>query len=145
MRPAKSFRFLDDGRIDLDNNPVEPVRRLRRWRRTLGHRLRSHHHRCRSVPLTRDDWRPPSRGQRGAIPSTLPPTGKLMHNAAFRCRFALVSPKRRLKLGDRRFPNSRDMSFSNGHSQRRQERPSFSARESISCNAASRLVASVTL
>ncbi len=47
-------RFLDDGRIELDNNPVErairartqepPVRRLRRRRRTLGHRLFPHRH-----------------------------------------------------------------------------------------------------
>jgi hypothetical protein len=48
-------RFLDDGRIDLDNNPVEPAIRpialgrkncgLRRWRRSVGYRLLSHSNR----------------------------------------------------------------------------------------------------
>ena len=48
-------RFLDDGRIDLDNNPVEPAirpialrrknRGLRRWRRSVGYRLLSHSNR----------------------------------------------------------------------------------------------------
>ena len=40
-------RFLDDGRIELDNNPVERaiVRRLGRWRRPMGNRMFPHRHR----------------------------------------------------------------------------------------------------
>ena len=51
-------RFLDDGRIELDNNPVErkpSVRGLRRRRHPVGHRLLPYRHRkaqqCRALCL----------------------------------------------------------------------------------------------